>query len=85
MELDELHVRDHRAGSPGHRDAVAGRDGGVRCVEINFPASAGGEDEPIGPDRFHLAGNFIEDVNAETVIFGRRSQVSPAVIRSTAM
>ena len=74
MELNELHVRNHRAGPPGHRHSVAGRDRGIRRVKINLSAPAGGEEEAIGPDRFHLAGNFIQNVNAQTMIFSRETE-----------
>ena len=84
MKLDELHVGDDRAGAPGHRHAVAGRDRGVGRVEINLAAAAGGEDETIGANRFHLAGFFIEHINAEAAILGRKAELA-AVIRSTAM
>ena len=36
VELEELHVRDRRAGAVRHRDAVAGRDVGVRRVEVDL-------------------------------------------------
>ena len=63
-----------RARAPGHRHAVARRDVGIGRVEINFPATAGREDQPIGADRFDLAGCFIEHVNAETTIFRREAE-----------
>ena len=55
MELDELHVRDHRAGAPCHRHTIARRNVRIGCVEINFPATAGGEHDSIGADRFDFA------------------------------
>ena len=47
---------------------------GVGRVEINFAASAGREDQPIGSDGFHHAGNFIEHVNPEAMILGRKAK-----------
>ena len=55
MELDEFHVRDHRARAPRHRDTVASRDIRIGRVEINFPATAGGEHDSIGADCFDFA------------------------------
>ena len=86
MELDELHVRDDRSRAPGHRHAVARRDVRVRRVEINFPAAARGQDQPVGPNRFHFARALIEHVNAEAAIFrgeakfARRDQIDRHVI-----
>ena len=77
MKLDELHVRDRRAGPPRHGHAVAGRDVGIRRVEINLPATAGREHEPIRADRFDFARSFIQDINAEATILGWQSQAWP--------
>ena len=74
MKLDELHVGDDRAGTPRHRHAVAGRDGGVGRVEIHFAASAGREDQAIGSNRFHRPGYFIEHVNPEAMVLGRKAK-----------
>jgi hypothetical protein len=43
MKLDELHVRDRHARAVGHGHAVAGGDVGVRGVEIDLAAAAGGQ------------------------------------------
>ena len=86
MKLDEFHVGDNRAGAPCHRDAIAGRDRRVGRVEINLAATPGGEDQPVGADGFHHAGNFIEHINSEAMIlggkakFGRGDQIDRHVI-----
>ena len=77
MKLNELHVRDDRAGAPGHGHAVPGRDIRVGRVKINFPATAGGKHDSIGADRFDLARFFIEHVSAEAAIFRRRNRACP--------
>ncbi len=69
MELDEFHVRDRRARAPGHRHAVARRDVRVGRVEINFPATAGRQDQPIGANRFDFGRRFVEHINAEATVF----------------
>ena len=65
MELDELHVRDLRAGAPGHGHAVAGRDAGIGRVEIDLAAAAGGEDDAVAAQGQDFAGGFIEHIDAE--------------------
>src|SRR5438270_2187365 len=75
MELDEFHVRDDRADAPGHSHAVARRDVGISRVEINFPATAGRKDEPIGADGFHFATSFVEDIHADATIFRREAEL----------
>ena len=74
MKLDELHIGDYGAGAPRHRHAIACRDVRVGRVEINLPATAGREDQAISADRFHLAGGFIKDIDAETAVFGREAK-----------
>ena len=86
MKLNKLHVRDRHTSAPRHRHAVAGRDVGIGCVEIDFSAAAGREHDPIRSDRLHLVAVLVEDVNAEATIFsrvtdlGRRNQVDRHVI-----
>jgi hypothetical protein len=41
VELDELHVADAAAGTPGHRDAVAGGGVGVARVAVDLADAAG--------------------------------------------
>jgi len=41
MELNELHVCDHRAGAIGHGEPVSGGDGGVRRMEIYLACTTG--------------------------------------------
>ena len=48
---------------------------GIGRVEINLAATAGRQDQPIGADRFHCAGGFIEHINAEAVILGREAEL----------
>ncbi len=52
MELDEFHVGDARSGSIGHGHAVAGGDIRVGRVEINFSATARGQQDRTGPRTF---------------------------------
>ena len=77
MKLDELHVGDRRAGAPGHGHAVAGRDVRIGRVEINFPATAGREHDPIRANRFDLASFFIENINAEATVLRRETELAP--------
>ena len=63
-------------GAPRHRHAVARRDIGIGCVEINLPATAGREHETVGPNGFHLAGDFIEHVSAQATIFRREAELA---------
>ena len=74
VELDEFHVRDHGPGPPRHRHAVARRDVGIGRVEVNLSTAARGEDETIGPDRFHFARALLEYVGAEAAIFRRETE-----------
>ena len=69
MKLNEFHVRNRHAGTPGHRNAIAGRDIGIRCVEINFAAAAGCQDDAVRANRFYFPGSFVEHVSAEATIF----------------
>jgi hypothetical protein len=64
MKLNELHVCDLGPRSPGHRHAISGRDIRITRVQINFPATAGREHDPIRTERFYLSGFFIQDINA---------------------
>ena len=68
MELDELHIRDHRTGAPRHRHAVAGRDIGVRGVEVDLPTTAGGEHGDIAAEGFHHAGGLVENIDSEAAV-----------------
>ena len=86
MKLDELHVRNRRARAIRHRHAVAGRDVGVRRVEINLAAAARGQQRHRrgeGPD---AAGFFVEHISAETAVrpglteFLARDQINREVI-----
>ena len=72
MKLDELHVGDHRSGPPSHRDAVAGRDRRDSSCKGRPSRTTGGKEQPIGPNRFHHPGNFIENVNAQAMVFSRK-------------
>ena len=74
VELEELHVRDARADPVRHRDAVAGRDVGVRRVEVDLARAAGGQHHRARDDRFHGAGRLVQQVGAE-------HDVRPAVLR----
>src|SRR5438067_264063 len=70
MKLNELHVRDSHARTPSHRYSVAGRDIRIRCVEINFPATASRQHDSIRTDRLHVTAVFIKNVNSKATIFG---------------
>ena len=75
MKLNELHVRDRHPRAPRHRHSVTGRDVGVRCIEINFSATAGRQHDSIRTDRLHVAAVFIENVNAQATVFGREANL----------
>ena len=74
MKLDELHVGNGRAGAPAERHAIAG--GGVRIggVEIDFAATAGGEDHAVGAEHPDLAGRFFQHIGAEHAVLGHRAE-----------
>ena len=75
MELDEFHVRDLRARAPGHGHAVAGRDGRIGRVEIDFAATAGREDHLIRAKGADLPGGFIEHVSAQDAVLGGKAEL----------
>ena len=64
MELDELHVGDRRTRAIGHGDAIAGRDVGVRRVEVHLPRPAGAEERGACAHRVDVAGGAIEHVRS---------------------
>ena len=70
VELDELHVADRRAGAPGHGHAVARGDIGVRRVEVDFAAAAGGQHDAVAAEGEDPAGFLIEHVDADHAVFG---------------
>ena len=76
VELDEFHVRDRGAGTPGHGDAVAGRDIRVRRVEVNFPASPGGEDVDIAAQCLDLAGRLVQHIDTDATILHRIAELA---------
>src|SRR5580692_7891805 len=86
MELNKFHVSDRRSGAPSHRNPVAGRNVGIRRIEVNFPTSACGKDHSIAPYRFHIPGGFMENVHTDHTIlscvteFACRDQVNAHVI-----
>ena len=71
MELDELHVRDHRTGAPGHSDAIPRGDVGIRCVEIDFPATACGQHSDIAAKGLDLACGLVEHIDSHATILHR--------------
>jgi len=54
VELDELNIADHRPGAPGHRDAIAGGDIGVRGFFEHAAQTAGGKQRGARKDRVAL-------------------------------
>ena len=50
MKLHELHVGERDAGAMRDREAVAGRDDGIRRVAIDLAAAAGREHGRVGDD-----------------------------------
>src|SRR5215469_12852124 len=86
MELDEFHVGHCCAGSPSHGDPVTGCNIGIRRIEINLPAAAGGHDHSIAPNRFDRPRSFVENVDANHAILSRVTeftcgdQVNPHMI-----
>ena len=71
MELDELHVRDHSTGPPGHGDAIPRGDVGICCVEIDLPATARGQHSDIAAEGFHHAAGFVEHIYSHTTVLHR--------------
>ena len=70
VELDEFHVAHRRARPPRHGHAVAGGDVGIRRVEVNFAAAAGGEHDAVAAQGEDAAGFFVEHVDADHTILG---------------
>src|ERR1041385_3839 len=68
MELNEFHVRDGCARAISHRHAVASGDVRIGCIEINFSATAGGEQEIAARKGFDLPGVAVEHVSPEAAI-----------------
>ena len=64
MKLDELHVRDPAAGSPCHRDAVAGGGVGVGGVAIHLAGPARGQDDCTGSQGFDLLRVDVQRIDA---------------------
>ena len=75
MELDELHVRDSCPGAPRDGHPVARRDIRVGRVKVDLAAAAGGQHHPQCPERFDLAGRFVEDVNAQAPVLRGEAQL----------
>ena len=81
MKLDELHVGDARASSPGHRQPVSRGNGRICRVEINFTAAAGGQHNAIAAQSEDLAACLVEHVNAKGTVlageteFAQRDQI----------
>src|SRR5690606_15162942 len=61
VELHERHVRDLGAGTERHRDAVAGRDGGIGRLAVDLPAATRGEDDRAGPDDLQAVLGVVRD------------------------
>ena len=87
VELDELEVGDGRAGAMGHGDAVAGRDVGVRRVEVDLARAAGREDDDLGEKNVHGAAAGVERIASESAIsaaaadhFGFADQIDGVVV-----
>ncbi len=68
VELNELHVGEHRAGPRGHRDTVAGRFYGVGRKSIEAAHSAGGEHDGGCRERDELAGRILARAHAVDAI-----------------
>ena len=84
VELDELDVADRGADAVRHRDAVAGRDVGVRRVEVDLAGAAGREHGRARADRLDLAAARVEHVRAEArrvaAVLRHRQQVDRDVV-----
>ena len=68
MELHELHVRNRRPRAPRHGDPVARGDVGIRRVQVDAPASSGGQHRHIGAKCLHLPRGLIQNIEADTGI-----------------
>ena len=79
MELDELEIAARGADAIRHRDAVAGRDVGVRRVDVDLAGAARREHGRARADRLDLAGLRVEHVRAEArriaAVLRQRQQV----------
>ena len=83
VELVELHVRDLGARAVRHRHAVAGRDVGVRRVEVDLAGAAGREHRRAREDRLRPCPCSTSSTYAPTQTSGPPNFAS--VIRSIAM
>ena len=64
MKLNKLHICHAATGTPTHRDAIARRDVGIRCVKINLARAACGEHGMRRADGHHFVGGFVEHICA---------------------
>jgi hypothetical protein len=82
MELDELHVGDPAAGTPCHRDAVAGRGVGVGGVQVDLAGAACRQHRVAGGDGDDPAVLYVLHIHADAaaVVAGRPDQVDRNVL-----
>ena len=85
VKLHELHVRDPRAGPPGHRDAVAARGMRIAAVEIDQIRAAGREHHAVGGEGADDVGLDIQHIHAPTtsarlVVVGHHDQLDRHVV-----
>jgi len=64
MKLDKFQIRKDRAGSPGHREAVACCNRGIGGLSVKLACSAAGKDGVGCPDNLKAA--FVLADNSET-------------------
>src|SRR5437899_1045783 len=69
MELDEFHVRDCRAGTPGDSDSDTSRNRWVGRIEINLSASACRQHHSITANCFDSSGVLNQGVKTQAAIF----------------
>ena len=77
VELDELHVADAAAGTPCHRDAVAGGGVGVAGVAVDLADAAGGQHHRGGGQRLDARSIDVERIDAVAA----RRLVAPQMTR----
>ena len=69
VELDELEVGDGGAGAKSHREAVAGRDVGVRRIEIHLAAAARCQKHVRGGKCVNIAAPFLEHIHPKAAVW----------------
>jgi len=64
VELHVLGIDDARAGSVGHRQAIAGSTLGIGGVQENLAEATGSKDRDLGQNGLHLSRRLVVGISA---------------------